>query len=62
MAVGYRSDIRVATLALQGPSRDGVRKQDMDSNEGQKSYQIVTDMLNQLATQDEAYVRIGIRT
>ena len=44
------------TGLIQGPaSQDGVLKQDTDPTKGQKSYQIVTDMLNQLATQDEAW-------
>ena len=44
------------TGLIQGPaSQDGVLKQDTDPNEAKKSYQIVTDMLNQLATQDEAW-------
>ena len=44
------------TGLIQGPaSQDGVLKQGTDPTEAQKSYQIVTDMLNQLATQDEAW-------
>ena len=44
------------TGLIQGPaSQDGVLKQDAEPPEAQKSYQIVTDMLNQLATQDEAW-------
>ena len=44
------------TGLIQGPaSQDGVLKQDAEPTEAQKSYQIVTDMLNQLATQDEAW-------
>ena len=44
------------TGLIQGPaSQDGVLKQETDLIEGQTSYQIVTDMLNQLATEDEAW-------
>ena len=44
------------TGLIQGPaSQDGLLKQDADPTEGYMSYQIVTDMLNQLATQDEAW-------
>ena len=44
------------TGLIQGPaSQDGVLKHDAEPTEAQKSYQIVTDMLNQLATQDEAW-------
>ena len=53
MGPGYS---RGYTGLIQGPaSQDGVLKQDTDPTEAQKSYQIVTDMLNQLATQDEAW-------
>ena len=44
------------TGLIQGPaSQDGVLKQETDLIEGQTSYQIVTNMLNQLATKDEAW-------
>jgi hypothetical protein len=50
------------TGLIQGPaSRDGVLINSLDPAEGQQSYQIVTDMLNKLATKDEAGVPIGIR-
>ena len=53
MGPGYS---RGYTGLIQGPaSQDGVLKQDTDPTEAQKSYKIVTDMLNQLATQDEAW-------
>ena len=44
------------TGLIQGPaSGDGVLKDVTDLAEGQRSYQIVTDMLNKLATEDEAW-------
>ncbi len=44
------------TGLIQGPaSRDGVITEDCDPSEGQRSYQIVTDMLSGLATKDEAW-------
>jgi len=44
------------TGLIQGPaSRDGVLKSYSDPVEGQQSYQIVTDMLDKLATKDEAW-------
>lgn len=44
------------TGLLQGPaSRDGVISSELDPTEGQRSYQIVTDMLAELATKDEAW-------
>ncbi len=44
------------TGLIQGPaSRDGFITQDCDPAEGQRSYQIVTDMLLRLATKDEAW-------
>jgi len=53
MGPGYS---RGYTGLIQGPaSQDGVLKQDTDPTEAKKSYKIVTDMLNQLATQDEAW-------
>ena len=44
------------TGLIQGPaSHDGVLKQNCDPKEGKLSYQIVTDMLSNLATKDEAW-------
>lgn len=44
------------TGLIQGPaSRDGVLKQASDPFEGHLSYQIVTNMLDKLATKDEAW-------
>ena len=44
------------TGIIQGPaSRDGFLTEASDPNEGQLSYQIVTDMLAKLATKDEAW-------
>ena len=44
------------TGLIQGPaSRDGVIRTDRDPAEGQRSYQIVTEMLAGLATKDEAW-------
>ena len=53
MGPGYS---RGHTGLIQGPaSRDGVQINSLDPAEGQQSYQIVTDMLNKLATKDEAW-------
>ena len=44
------------TGLIQGPAtRDGVIAKASDPNEGQRSYEIVTNMLNELATKDEAW-------
>ena len=44
------------TGLIQGPaSRDGVQINSSDPVEGKQSYQIVTDMLDKLATKDEAW-------
>ena len=44
------------TGLIQGPAtRDGVIARASDPNEGQRSYEIVTNMLNKLATKDEAW-------
>ena len=44
------------TGLIQGPAtRDGVISRASDPNEGQRSYEIVTNMLNKLATKDEAW-------
>lgn len=44
------------TGLIQGPAtRDGVITKASDPSEGQRSYEIVTNMLNKLATKDEAW-------
>lgn len=44
------------TGLIQGPaSQDGIMRGEMDADEGRKSYQIVTDMLSRLATENEAW-------